>query len=231
MTQPQPAEKVVLEAQARETFGKQTRKLRKEGMIPANVFGKSFTSVALSVDAKVFNNLFKSAGETTVIYIKVGDNDYPTLVSDIQYHPVTEEILHVDFRKVNLKQKVEARVPIHFIGESEAVERKNGVLLTQVEEVVVSALPTNIPHAIEVDISVLKEIGDAIRVSDLAKSDTYEVDEDPEMLIVSVTEHVEEEIEPETTTEAPEILTEKEGEEGAEGEGAAPAEAGEKEEK
>lgn len=228
MTQPQTAEKVVLEAQARETFGKQTRKLRKEGMIPANVYGKNFTPVAMTIDSKVFNNLFKTAGETTVIYVKVGEKDYPTLVSDIQYHPVTEEILHVDFKKVNLKQKVEARVPLEFIGESEAVEHKNGVLLTQVEEVVVSALPTNIPHAIEIDISALKEIGDAIRISDLSKSDTYEIEEEAEMLIVSVTEHVEEEIEPETTTEAPEILTEKEG---ADGEAAEPTEKEEKEEK
>ncbi len=220
MTQPQPAEKVVLEAQARETFGKQTRKLRKEGMIPANVYGKNFTPVAMTIDSKVFNNLFKTAGETTVIYVKVADKDYPTLVSDIQYHPVTEEILHVDFKKVNLKQKVEARVPLQFVGESEAVEHKNGVLLTQVEEIVVSALPTHIPHAIEVDISALKEIGDAIRISDLAKSADYEIEEEAEMLIVSVTEHIEEEIEPETTAEAPEILTEKEGEEG---EGTEPA--------
>lgn len=229
MTQPQTAEKVVLEAQARETFGKQTRKLRKEGNIPANVFGKGFTPVAVSVDTKVFNNLFKTAGETTVIYIKVADQEYPTLVSDIQYHPVTEEVLHVDFRKVNLKQKIEARVPLNFIGVSEAVEHLNGVLLTQVEELVVNALPTSIPHAIDVDISALKEIGDAIRVSDLAKSNDYEIIEEPEMLIVSVTEHVEEEIEPETTTEAPEILTEKEGE-GAEGDVSA-AQAGETEEK
>lgn len=231
MTQPQPAEKVVLEAQVRETFGKQTRKLRKEGNIPANVFGKSFTPVAISVDTKVFNTLFKTAGETTVIYIKAGDQEYPTLVSDIQYHPVTEEVLHVDFKKVNLKQKVEARVPLHFIGESVAVEQKNGVLLTQVEELIVTALPTSIPHAIEIDISVLQEIGDAIRVSDLAKSADYEIEEEPETVIASVTEHVEEEIEPETTAEAPEILTEKEGEEGAEGEPAATMESGEADEK
>lgn len=231
MTQPQTAEKVVLEAQVRETFGKQTRKLRKDGSIPANVFGKGFTPVAISVDTKIFNTLFKTAGETTVIYVKAGDKEYPTLVSDIQYHPVTEEVLHVDFKKVNLKQKVEARVPLEFTGESVAVEQKNGVLLTQVEELTVSALPTSIPHSIDVDISVLQEIGDAIRVSDLAKSEDYEIEEEADMVIASVTEHIEEEIEPETTAEAPEILTEKEGEEGEAGESATSSESGKPEEK
>ncbi len=215
MTQPQSAEKVILDAQARETFGKQNRSLRKHGNIPANIYGKDFKPMSVTVDAKIFNNLFKTAGETTVVYVKVADKEYPTLISDIQYHPITEEILHVDLRKVNLKQKIEAQVPLTFVGESEAVETKNGVLLTQMEEITVYALPAHIPHEIEVDISVLKEIGDAIRVADLPKSEEYEVDEDPEMVMVSVTEHKEEEIEPETATEAPEILSEqKEGEEG-----------------
>ncbi|MBP9691340.1 50S ribosomal protein L25, partial [Candidatus Woesebacteria bacterium] len=122
--------------------------------------------------------------------------------------PVTEDILHVDFRKVNLRQKIEASVPLHLINTSEAVERKNGVLLTQLNEVTVNALPAHIPHEIEVDLAVLVEIGDAIRISDLAKSEEYEIMDDADRVIVSVTEHVEESIETETVTEAPEILTE-----------------------
>lgn len=226
MTQPNSAEKVILEAQKRETFGKQTRSLRKSGTIPANIYGKDFESVSVGIDSNTFQHIYKSAGETTVVYVKVEEKEYPTLISEIQYHPVSEEILHVDLRKVNLRQKVEAYVPLTFVGESEAVEQKNGVLLTQLEEVTVSALPTHIPHQIEVDLSALKEIGDMIRIADLAKSDDYEVVDESDRVIVTVAEHKEEAIEPETATEAPEII----GGEAAEGEDgeAAPAESADK---
>lgn len=217
MTQPQSAEKVILEAQKRETFGKQTRSLRKSGTLPSNIYGPGFESVAIGIDSNTFQSIYKSAGETTVVYVKVEDKEYPTLISEIQYHPVTEEILHVDLRKVNLRQKIEASVPLVFVGESEAVEVKNGVLLTQLVEVTVSALPTNIPHQIEVDISALKDNGDMIRIADLAKSGEYEVVDEADRVIVTVAEHKEEAIEPETAAEAPEIITEGKAE-AAEGE-------------
>jgi len=217
MTKNQPAEKVILEAQPRETFGKQTRSLRKSGKLPANIYGRDFESLAVTIDTKIFQKLFKNAGETTVVYVIVDGKEYPTLISDIQHHPVTEDVLHVDLRKVNLKQKIEAFVPLVIVGESEAVEVKNGVLLTQLEEVTVNALPAHIPHQIEVDISALVELGDMIRISDLAKSDEYEIIDEPERVVVSVAEHKEEEIIPETTAEETEIITEGAAAEGEAG--------------
>ena len=209
--------KITLKAEVREVLGKQVRSLRKDGILPANIFGKGFESKAIKVDAHQFLLTFRKAGETSVIYVEVDGTTIPTLISDIQIHPLTRKILHADLRKVDLKKKVEANVPIVFVGESEAVKQKNGVLITQKDQITIEALPTNIPHQIEIDIAALKEIGDEILVSSIAKSSTFEIVDDPELVIVSVTKHVEEEIEVQTASEAPEILTEKaaDGEEGA----------------
>ena len=199
---------IKLEAKPRTILGKANKSHRKEGFLPGNIYGEDFESASISVSMNDFTITFKQAGETSVVYIQLDGKEIPTLISDIDYHPVTETILHVGFRKVNLKQKIEAQVPFAFIGESEAVEKKNGVLLTQAEHVTVNALPTDIPSEIEIDLSKLTEIGDSIRVSDLPTSDRYQILDDPEKTIVSITEHKEEEIEPETTSEEPEIIGE-----------------------
>ena len=220
-------EKINLNAQSREIFGKKVNSLRREGVLPANIYGKDFDSKAITVNYLEFFNIFKKAGETSVVYVDVDGKTIPTLITDIQIHPLSRKILHADLRKVDLKKKIEAYVPIKIVGESEAIEHKNGVLITQLDRISIEALPTNIPHEIEIDISALKEIGDEILVGSIPKSDTFEVTEDPERVIVSVTEHVEESVEVQTATEAPEILTEK----AAEGEEAAgAAETGEKKE-
>lgn len=212
-------DKIVLAATERKIFGKANRALRKTGSIPANVYGTDFKPLAVTVPSFEFTKVYKQAGETDVVYLDVNKKEIPTLISEIQLHPFTEKILHIDFRKVNLKQKIETQVPIEITGVSEAVEKKNGVLLTQMEEIKIEALPTDIPHAITIDISILTEIGQQISVADLPKSDKYEIIDEPEKVIVSVTEHKEEELEPETVSAEPEIIGQapKEGEEAVEG--------------
>lgn len=207
--------KTIIAAQPRTVFGKQVQAIRKLGFVPANIYGKDFESKAISMNAVEFLTTYKKAGETTVVYVEVEGKTIPTLITDIQLHPVKRYIIHVDLRKVDLKKKIEAEVPVKLIGESIAVDQKNGVLISQLDTITIESLPTNIPHEIEIDISALKEIGDQITVGSIPKSDTYEIMDEPERVIVSVTEHVEEVIEVQTTTEAPEILTEKapEGEE------------------
>lgn len=211
------ATKITLQASPRTLFGKKVRKMRKSGTIPANIFGKDFKSQAISLAPRDFSAAYKEAGQTGLMYVELDGKSIPTILSDIQYHPSEDSILHVDLRKVDLKQKIEAEVPIKFVGESVAVAQKNGVLITQMDHIRVEALPTNIPHHIEIDISILQDIGNEIKVSSLPKSDAYEILDEPERTIVSVTEHVEEVIEVQTTSEAPEIITAKPDEEGAEG--------------
>ncbi len=201
--------KISLEAQTRTVFGKKLLKLRHQGSIPANIYGPEFKSMAITINQRDFLNTFKVAKETAVVYIKVGSEEIPALIKNIQTHPVNNHLLHVDFRKINLKQKITTEVPVKITGVSEAVNQKGGVLLTQMTKLLVEALPQDIPQAIEVDISVLKEIGNEIKVSDLIKSNLWTIKDGATKVVISVVAHKEESITPETTATTPEVITEK----------------------
>lgn len=220
-------DKLLLPVAARTVFGKKLNKLRKEGVIPANIYGPGYKSQAVTVAFKDFMGAYKTAKETGVVYLKLNSEELPILIKNVQRHPVQDQILHADFRKIDLKQKIQTNVPIKVTGQSEAVAQKNGVLLTLSESLIVEALPTDIPPQIEVDISVLKDIGQEIKVSNLAKSATFDIKDPQDKVIVSVVEHKEESITPETApTEAPEVITAAPAEEGIPAaEGAKPGEA------
>ena len=212
-------EKLSLSTEKRSVFGKKLKKMRHENILPANIYGTDFKSLAVSTKFKDFIKVYKIAKETGVIYLSIDNKEIPVLIKNIQLHPVSDLILHVDFRKIDLKKKIETQVPIKIIGESEAVTQKEGVLLTLSDKLVVEALPEDIPQNFEIDISVLKDIGQEIKVKDIKVTEKFEIKDDPEKVIVSVTAHKEESITPETETEAPEITTEappKEGEEAGE---------------
>lgn len=209
-------EKFGLNSQDRNIFGKQIKKLRREGQLPANVYGPGFTSKAITVVAKDFLTVYRKAKETGIIYLKSGKDEIPTLIKNVQKHPIEDLILHVDFRKIDLSQKIETNVPVTVTGDAPAIDQ-GGVLITQHDHLLVEALPNDIPQTITVNISALTEIGQDIKVSDLPKSDKYIIKNEPETVIVSVTAHKEESLIPETApAEAPEVLTEKEGEEAVE---------------
>lgn len=208
--------KLALTVQPRTVFGKKLNKFRKEGNIPANIYGHDFKSQSVSVALKDFYKIYKIAKETGVVYLDIDKKELPVLIKNIQRHPVNDNILHVDFRKIDLKQKIQTEVPVKVIGQSEAVNIKGGVLLTQAETLLVEALPTDIPRQIEVNIAALKEIGQEFKVSNLAKTDKYEVKDNQDKVIISVVQHKEEEVLPQTTpTIAPEVITAKPEEEGA----------------
>lgn len=203
-------DKLQLEVQPRDAFGKALRKYKYQGLLAGNVYGADFKSQAVTLNYKDFQSIYKIAHETGVVYLKIGADEIPVLIRKLQYHPVENRLLHVDFRKINLRQKIETAVPVELIGESPAVNQLGGVLLTQTDHLTIESLPQDIPSTIQVDISKLTEIGSELKVSDLPQSDTYEFKEDPEKVIVSVTEHKEESITPETeAAAAPEITGEK----------------------
>ncbi|MFA5136215.1 MAG: 50S ribosomal protein L25 [Patescibacteria group bacterium] len=213
-------EQIKLMAQERSITGKKVKKLRKEGMLPANIYGTDFKSTSISVLYKDFKNVYKIVHETGIVYLQLDKKDIPSMVKHIQRHPIDSTVLHVDFRKIDLAKKVETEVPVKVIGSSEAVVQKNGILLTQSTHLTVEALPQDIPASIDVDISTLKELGQDIKVGDLAKSKSYTITTDPEKVIVSVTAHKEESTVTETTaTAAPEVITAKPDEEEAADEG------------
>jgi large subunit ribosomal protein L25 len=161
-------EKIELRARPRATLGKRVRFLRRKGIIPANVFGHAITSLAVELDAKAFREAFARAGRNALITLTVDGATEPRLVliRGIQRRPTTGELLHVDLYQVSLTEKIRTSVPLVFVGSAPGVAA-GGVLLESLNAVEVECLPTDLISAIEVDLSGLAEIGDAILVRDL----------------------------------------------------------------
>ncbi|MFH0773480.1 MAG: 50S ribosomal protein L25 [bacterium] len=212
--------KTVLDAKLRTVFGKKNKNLRKEGFLPANIYGTNFPSQAISVNYVEFKRTFKTVGETGIVYIKTEKEEIPTLITSLQRDPLEGLVLHVDFRKVDLNIKIEAVVPLTFVGIAPAVNA-GGVILTLTDKVTVEALPQDIPNHIEIDLSILNEIGAEIKVSDIPVNTGYAIKTEATKVLVSVAAHKEESVIAETTAAAtPEVLTAKpdvvvEGEAGA----------------
>jgi large subunit ribosomal protein L25 len=213
-------EKVKISTEPRKVLGKKVKNLRKEGILPANLFGKNLKSKAVQLPDKDFRKVFKLAGETGIVELKVKEEVYPVLIHNVQHDPLTDSVTHVDFHKVNLKEKITARVPIKLVGESPAEKSKVGLILQTIDEIEIKSLPTDIPHEIEVDISNLSEVGQTVPVKDLKiDREKIEVENEPEEVVLSVqsAEMKEEPVEEEKTPEEVEATAEKGEEEEAEG--------------
>jgi large subunit ribosomal protein L25 len=215
--------KHTLKVQERKLFGRKIRSLRREGVIPANIFGQKTTSKAIQLDEKTFRKIFAEAGETAVIELTIDGekSTRPVLISNYHQDPVSGALLHVDFHQVDLKQKVTATIPLEFVGEAPAVKAGH-LVATLKTELEVEALPTDLPEKIEIDISKLTEVGDTIHISDLKLDRTkVEIQLEETEVVVAIQEQV--------VVEEPvvEEAAEAEGEVKAEGEGAAPQTEGE----
>lgn len=230
-------DRIPLKATERTVLGKKVKLLRKDGIIPGHVFGNIKEVEHVSVRAADFTQVFKQAGETGLVDLKIGeDKTRPVLIREVDIDPVTGGILHVGFYMVNLKEKVEVPVPIVLIGEGpESVKLGETVILQTLREVMVEALPADLIENIEVNIEVLKEIGDAIIVADLNYDRTLlTIKAEPEEVVVkldnAVTDEMralleEQEAEQAAAAEATEAVEGEEGEK-AEGEEGAEENAG-----
>lgn len=210
-----------LKADKRSVFGKQVKKLRRTGIIPANIFGKDISSMAIQVEDKAFRAVARQAGTTQVIYISVDGKELPVLIQDLQHHPLTDMVLHVDFKNVDLKEKVEAEVPVELVGENALVKSGEADVLLLADAVMVEALPTSIPEHFTIDISTLVEVGTQIMVKDLPKSADYTFVDEDDKIVVQLAETnkeeavVQESPSPESveaTEEGPKEKDEEEGE-------------------
>lgn len=181
---------IKLKYEKRELFGRKVNRIRKAGLVPANIFGKDVKSEAISINAKEFTEVFKKAGETQIIDL----SGKPVLVSNIQVDPISGLTLHVDFRQVDLKEKIEAQVPVEVIGESPAEKQNLGTVVQQLHEIEVSALPTDLPEKITVDASTLLEVDQAIYVKDLKVDKNVEIITDLETIVVKVEAPTKEEV-------------------------------------
>lgn len=156
-----------LTAEPRKVVGRKVKKIRLAGAVPANIFGKRIKSEAIQVAAKDFEKIYKEAGETGLIELKVGVKTHPVLVANLQRHPVTDIPIHVDFRQVDLKEKVVAKVPVEMVGEAPAERSGIGTAVLYINEIEVEALPTDLPEKFIVDVGSLAEVDQAILVKDL----------------------------------------------------------------
>lgn len=174
---------------AREAQGKANKRLRRAGIVPGVVYGKGEHSTNVQVDSRTFETLYRAAGRTSVVRFHLPGSSRATsgFIKSVQRHPLSGAALHVDYLLVNLKVEMEVDVPLAFTGEAPAVELTGGTLLHNVSSVRVKALPTDIPHEIAVDVTVLATLEDAIHVRDLAvDSDKVHVLTDADTLVATV---------------------------------------------
>ncbi|MBI4059072.1 50S ribosomal protein L25 [Candidatus Microgenomates bacterium] len=160
-------DRVKLAAKKRTLEGRKVRALRRDGIMPANVYGKKITSQALELPLKEFQAVYEKAGETGLIDLQVDEETKPVLIVNVQLHPVTDLPIHADFRQVDLTEKITATVPVELTGEAPAEKSGIGILVQQTNEVEVEALPTDLPEKLLVDVSKLENVDEAIYVSDL----------------------------------------------------------------
>lgn len=213
--------KIKLSVEKRKLAGRKVKLLRKDSVLPANIYGRKVKSLAVQVDLKSFLPVLKEAGETGLIELKVKGEDKtrPILIHNIQYHSVSDQPLHVDFYQVDLKEKVTTKIPVELVGESPAVKSKVGILIQPLSEIEVEALPTDLPEKIEVDISKLENIDDAVLVSDVKLEEIIKILTDTTQILVKIDPPAkEEEVAPVEEKEEEATGKGKETPEGKEGE-------------
>ena len=205
-------------ATVRENSGSaQSRRSRGEGNIPAVVYGLGMEPVSVEIDAREFTNALKTeAGSNVIFNLEIGKEKYTALAREIQKHVYRNEFLHVDFVQVDLSQTVDADVQVNFTGIPMGVKEEGGVIQTVNSTITITALPTNIPTSLDLDISGLN-VGDNLAATDVDLPEGVELanDEDDSILVtITIPRAAVEEEEEIEGLEGEEV----EGEEGAEGE-------------
>jgi len=183
-----------LAVQNREVTGKKVRALRKQGLIPAELYGHGKKNAHLSVPTKDFNKIFKEAGSSTVVNLSLGKEKHPAIIHEVMRDYLTGDVMHVDFYEVRMDEKIKAMVPLEFTGSAPAVKEKNAVLNKAMTEIEVEALPNDLPHSITVDVSVLADLDQSIYVKDLKKIKGVEFLVEDDAAIVTATPPAPEEV-------------------------------------
>lgn len=180
-------DKLQIKAVLRDLKTTKPQKLRKEGRLPAVLYGNKVQNVSLTIDAREFDKLLKKAGESTVVELLTDDGKiHPVLIHDIQNHYLTSVPTHVDFYEVSMTQKLKAAVVLEFTGESIAVKTLGGVLVKVLSEVEVECLPADLPHNIAVSLDILKTLQDTIHVKDLPVPAKVKIITSPDELVIKV---------------------------------------------
>jgi len=188
-------EKVVLKATKRDVVGKQVKALRREGKLPAVIYGRHTDPVNVNLDAHAASVALAKVTSSSLVTIDVEGTEHTALVREKQRDYIKNRLLHVDFLAVSLTEKLRTSVPVHFVGLSLAVKDFNAVMVHNLEELEVECLPADLPERIDVDISVLNRPGEGIRLRDVHVSDNVRLLGDPDtMVAVATFAKVEEEV-------------------------------------
>jgi large subunit ribosomal protein L25 len=162
-------EKFTIIAQDRDPKTTNLDKLRKSGKMPAVLYGHNIKNQSITIGLSEFEKVLKKAGESTIVEIQTQDGKtHPVLIHDLQRHYLTTKPVHVDFYEVSMTEKLKSKIALEYTGESKAVKELGGVLVKILNEIEVECLPQDLPHAIEVNISVLNSFEDSIHVKNLA---------------------------------------------------------------
>jgi large subunit ribosomal protein L25 len=225
-------EKQVLHASHREVTGKQVKRLRREGKLPAIMYGYNIKPTSIELDLKEATYILGMSTASSIINIELDKKENAALVREKQRDFIKGNLLHVDFQIVSLTEKLRAAVSIELTGLSPAVKDFNGVVVEGLDELEVECLPQDLPERFVVDVTSLLKIGDALHVKDIPIPANVTVLDDPEEMIAIITAAKEEEVvveavPEEVLTEEPEVIEKGKKEEEIPGE----AEKGEKKEK
>ena len=183
-------EGIALKATARDIVGKKTRFLRREGITPTHIFGHNLKSLALQCNTDELRRVIARVGMTALFSLGIDGEKRPrkVLIREIQNDPLGRQILHVDFYQIEMTAKLKIDVPIILGGEAPAMKVKGRSLHQSLTSLNIECLPDKLPHEIEVDLSPLTELGQSIHVKDLGLSTDITVINDPEQLIVKISE-------------------------------------------
>jgi large subunit ribosomal protein L25 len=182
-----------LVAQTRTQFGRALKEIRTKGLIPAELYGHGIKNEHVSVIGKDFLKLLRKAGESTIIDLSIDGKKHPVLIHDVMQDPISDEIISVDFYQVRLDKKLRLKIPVNLVGESPAVKEKGGILVKALSEVEIEALPGDIPHQLNVQLSTLVDIGNTIHVGELVAPKGVRILVDPKFAIITVTARMTEE--------------------------------------
>lgn len=181
-------EQIELSAATRDILGKKVRFLRRQGLTPVNLYGRNVKSTALQVDTTQLKHTLAKAGKSSLVALKVDSAKRPKMViiRDIQREPLTGGLLHVDLYQVKMEERIKIEVSLLFVGEASAIRDRGGILVQNMTSVEVECLPANMPHNIEVDLSVLTELDQAVHVKDLSVDEGVTILTDPEQSIIQI---------------------------------------------
>lgn len=179
---------IELRAQKREVMGKQVKQLRRQGVVPAILYGHGTEPLPLQTEERSLRRVLERVGSHHLITLRVGDDEEPrmTLAREVQLDPITNALLHVDFYEVVMTEKITTEVPLVFIGQSPVVERREGVLVRGLDSVEVECLPSNLIESIEVNLEDLAEIDQAMLVGDLTVDADVEILTDKEEVVAQI---------------------------------------------